>query len=127
MTLTYTTSGKSTVMAVDTAPGQVLVLRDSQGSRWPTLVTAVARVDLHHMRIEVTYNRLHAVLPAVSCHHRFQVLPQHHAVCSVCGQLPPCQDERVERSTEDVFTSGFSFIEGLDICTDHRDSDPTHA
>jgi hypothetical protein len=33
-------------------------------------------------------------------HHRWDVLPEHYAICSACGELPPCRDELNEREAD---------------------------
>ncbi|HTE57035.1 MAG TPA: hypothetical protein VK698_39550 [Kofleriaceae bacterium] len=37
---------------------------------------------------------LHLIGPA---DHSWDVLPEHYAICSACGELPPCHDELAER------------------------------
>jgi hypothetical protein len=33
-------------------------------------------------------------------HHRWDVLPEHYAICSACGELPPCRHELAEREAD---------------------------
>lgn len=33
-------------------------------------------------------------------HHRWDVLPEHYAICSACGELPPCSHELAEREAD---------------------------
>jgi len=40
---------------------------------------------------------LHLIGPA---HHRWDVLPEHYAICSRCGELPPCRHEEAEREAD---------------------------
>lgn len=40
---------------------------------------------------------LHLIGPA---HHRWDVLPEHYAVCSQCGELPPCRHEEAEQEAD---------------------------
>jgi hypothetical protein len=40
---------------------------------------------------------LHLIGPA---HHRWDVLPEHYAICSQCGELPPCRHEEAEREAD---------------------------
>ncbi|MFD3516283.1 hypothetical protein [Streptomyces sp. NPDC058657] len=40
---------------------------------------------------------LHLVGPA---NHTWDVLPEHYAICSACGELPPCRHELAERKAD---------------------------
>jgi hypothetical protein len=40
---------------------------------------------------------LHLIGPA---NHSWDVLPEHYAICSACGELPPCRDELNEREAD---------------------------
>jgi hypothetical protein len=33
-------------------------------------------------------------------HHRWDVLPEHYAICSACGELPPCRHALAEREAD---------------------------
>lgn len=33
-------------------------------------------------------------------HHSWDVLPEHYAICSACGELPPCRHELAEREAD---------------------------
>lgn len=51
---------------------------------------------------------LHLIGPA---NHRWDVLPEHYAICSVCGELPPCREEEAERELASEFAKAEVLLE----------------